>query len=405
MRKALLWFFALQAAIVTVLVITDRIRKRRVGTPKGYAWERYPETQIEHTDDMLTLYTHGNVLYDDMVEAIEGARESILIETFIWKDDAAGLRFRDALERKAREGIDVRVIFDGFANMVVPAAFKRFPAVLQTLHFRPTYTPLDATSLRNWFRDHRKILVCDSDVAFVGGYNIGTVYSDGSWRDTHARLRGAGVAELRNAFVDFWNAHRPANLDPLPDVEARSWHHHVLVHRNDPYMRIFPIRGMYLEAIDRAARNIYLTHAYFIPDRAFRRALVEAAQRGVDVQVLLPWRSNHVLADWLARRFFDELMAAGVRLFAYRDIMIHAKTATIDGVWSTVGTANIDRMSLFGNYEANLEIYSERIARQMEAMFDLDKRNCFEVDSRTWRQRPTHHKLVERTLESLAPFV
>ena len=170
-------------------------------------------------------------------------------------------------------------------------------------------------------------------------------------------------------------------------------------------MRIFPIRTVYLEAIDRADSHIYITQAYFVPDRALRAALKEAAGRGVDVQVLLPWNSNHVVADWLGRRWFWELLDAGVRIFGYKDIMIHSKTATIDGLWSTIGTANVDRFSMLGNYEVNLEVYSEKVASQMEEMFELDKTNAFELTREEWEQRPLVAKFVERALESLAPLV
>jgi cardiolipin synthase A/B len=176
-------------------------------------------------------------------------------------------------------------------------------------------------------------------------------------------------------------------------------------HRNDPYLRIFPIRAMYLEAIDRANEHIYLTHAYFVPDRAMRAGLAEAARRGVDVQVLLPEHSNHVTADWLGRRHFHELLQAGVRIFRYRHIMIHSKTATIDGVWSTVGSANIDRYSLLGNYEINLEVYSGRFATQMERMFELDKTNARELTLEEWEKRPLPAKVVERALATLSPLV
>jgi cardiolipin synthase A/B len=170
-------------------------------------------------------------------------------------------------------------------------------------------------------------------------------------------------------------------------------------------LRIFPIRAMYLEAIDRANEHVYLTHAYFIPDRAMRAGLADAARRGVDVQVLLPEHSNHVTADWLGRRHFHELLRAGVRIFRYRHIMIHSKTATIDGVWSTVGSANIDRYSLLGNYEINLEVYSRRFAAQMERMFELDKTNARELTLEEWERRPLPAKLVERVLATLSPLV
>ena len=405
LRRLLFWFVLLQASVVAVIVLADRLRKRRVPSRTSYPWEVYPEVAVDRGEDRVTLYTHGSALYEAMLEAIESAEDSILIETFIWKGDSAGVRLLDALARKAREGVRVHAIFDGFANIVVDDQFQVFPPEVELLVFRPVKNPLGAGKLTNWLRDHRKILIIDYDIAFTGGFNIGSAYCDGSWRDTHVRLRGPGALELRNAFVDFWNIHRDEAVHSrLPDVEHRPWQSGTVVHRNDPFMRIFPIRACYLEAIDRAEQNIYLTHAYFIPDRAFRRGLVSAAKRGVDVRIMLPWHSNHVVADWLARHYFGELLRAGVRLFGYRDIMIHSKTATIDGVWSTVGTANIDRWSMLGNYEVNIEVYSEAMARQMEAMFQLDCTNCLEIDLERWEQRPTQAKFAERVLGSLRPL-
>src|SRR3712207_75476 len=185
----------------------------------------------------------------------------------------------------------------------------------------------------------------------------------------------------------------------------RDWNPNIRVRLNDPYLRIFPIRGMYLDAIARASERIYLTHAYFVPDRAMRAGLTEAVKRGVDVQILLPRHSNHVTADWLARRHFDELLRAGVRIFGYEEIMIHSKTATVDGLWSTIGSANIDRLSLLGNYEINLEVYSERLAAQMERMFEVDKTNAEEITLEDWRSRPLPAKLAERALATLRPLV
>jgi cardiolipin synthase len=170
-------------------------------------------------------------------------------------------------------------------------------------------------------------------------------------------------------------------------------------------MRIFPIREMYLEAIDRANSHVYLTHAYFVPDRALKAHLIDASERGVDVQVLVPEQSNHVTADWLARRHFHDFLAAGIRIFLYEHIMIHSKTATIDGVWSTIGSANIDRYSMLGNYELNLEVYSRSLAAQMEGMFETDKTNATELTLEEWERRPLPAKLVERTLASLSPLV
>jgi cardiolipin synthase len=394
---------AVQAALVGGLVVMDEVRKRREGPKEGFPWVEQPEVELQ-SGGWLKLYPYGVRLYEAMIEEIEGAEHSIFTGTFIWKGDAVGRRFVEALARKAREGVRVCVIFDGLANVVVPPSFKRFPEEIETLHFRPLWGPTNLANPRNVFRYHRHLMSVDGRVAFLGGYNIGSLYAAG-WRDTHVRIRGEEAREAENDFVSFWNAHRTDGLPEIPPVRERAWNPTAIFHRNDPYLRIFPIRAMYIEAIDRANSHIYLTHAYFIPDRAMRAGLIEAVKRGVDVQILLPHRSNHVTADWLARRRFDELLRAGVRIFWYKHIMIHSKTATIDGIWSTVGTANIDRLSLLGNYETNLEVYNERFAAQMESMFELDKTNAEELNLEEWDRRPLPAKIVERALATLRPLV
>ncbi len=394
---------ALQAALVAILVAMAQFRKRREEPREGFPWEDQGEVELEHGDQQLKIYAYGVELYEAMLDEIESARDHVFLETFIWKGDSLGRRFVDTLARKACEGVRVYVIFDGFANLVVPARFKQFPEEIHTLHFRPLDGVSSVVNPRTMFRDHRKILAVDGRVAFLGGYNIGALYAT-SWRDTHLRIRGKEVLEVENAFIDFWNRHRTPDLPQITPLKERAWNSHLVLHRNDPYLRIFPIRGVYLEAIDRSNKRIYLTHAYFVPDRAMRSHLVDAAKRGVDVQIIVPRESNHVTVDWLARRHFHELLEAGVRIFRYKHIMIHSKTATMDGVWSTVGTANIDRLSLLGNYEVNLEVYSERFARQMERMFELDKTNTEELTLEEWESRPLPAKLVERALSTLSPL-
>jgi cardiolipin synthase len=395
---------AVQVSLVGVLVAMDELRKRRQGPREGFPWVEQPEVELESGESRLKLYPYGVRLYEAMLEEIERAERKIFVGTFIWKGDEVGRRFVEALARKARQGVKVCVIFDGLANVVVPPSFKRFPQEIHTLHFRPLWGPANLANPRNVFRYHRHLMAVDGRVAFLGGYNIGSLYAAG-WRDTHVEVRGLGAREVENDFVGFWNTHRPPDLPKLEPAGERSWDPAAVFHRNDPYMRIFPIRAMYLEAIDRANEHVYLTHAYFIPDRAMRAGLAEAARRGVDVQVLVPEHSNHVTADWLGRRHFHELLQAGVRIFRYRHIMIHSKTATIDGAWSTVGSANIDRYSLLGNYEINLEVYSERFAAQMERMFELDKTNARELTLEEWEERPLPAKIVERVLATLSPLV
>ena len=162
---------------------------------------------------------------------------------------------------------------------------------------------------------------------------------------------------------------------------------------------------MYLEAIARASHHIWMTHAYFIPDSDFVTAIKDTARRGVDVRLLLPATSNHVLADWLSRGYYGEMLAAGVRIFRYQGAMVHAKTSTIDGRWSTIGTANIDRLSMTGNYEVNVEFVDAEMAAQMERIFETDLTNAEELTAETWAARGVHKKFTEMVLAPLRPLL
>ena len=245
----------------------------------------------------------------------------------------------------------------------------------------------------------------DGRVAFLGGFNFGIEYSAG-WRDTHVRVAGDAVHEVEDAFAGLWNRRRTEDVPEisLPERE-RAWNPATTLRVNDPTMGLFPIRAMYLAPLDRAKERIYLTSVYFIPSREIKQRLKGAAGRGVDVQVLVPRKTTCALADWLARRQFGELLKAGVRIFEYDERYIHhVKTATVDGVWSTVGSANMDSLSLFGLHEINLEIYSKRLAEGMEEMFEMDKTASEEVTLEKWQNRPLHARLIESALAPVRPF-
>jgi cardiolipin synthase len=162
---------------------------------------------------------------------------------------------------------------------------------------------------------------------------------------------------------------------------------------------------MYLEAINRASTNIWLTTAYFLPDQDFVDALKDAAHRGVDVRILVPLKSNHIVTDWISRGYYTQLLEAGVRIFRFRDAMIHAKTATVDSSWTTVGTANIDRLSLTGNYEINVEVIDHALAESMEEIFTTDCSNSLELTMAEWQARDVHRKFTEIVLTPLRPLL
>ncbi|WP_307816394.1 phospholipase D-like domain-containing protein [Nocardioides limicola] len=405
LRRLLIALLGSQLALAIGLTLVDSYRRRG---KKPRPFPVTPPSPVQVGDGTVTTYTFGQDLYDDMLEAIENAEYQVLLETYIWKADEVGFLFKDALARAADRGVEVHVIYDAFANLVVPPSFKRFPSNVKVLRYPVYNAGWKFFDLRHYGRDHRKILVVDDKVGFVGGYNIGTAYAT-EWRDTHVRITGSGVWDLKRTFADFWNLHRRRvfrrSERPLLLETASTWDSQIRFHRNVPRLWMFPIRSMYLEAIHRASRRIWMTHAYFIPDQDFVDALKEAAQRGVDVRLLMPHKSNHIVADWISRGYFSQLLEAGVRILRYRDSMMHAKTATIDGNWSTVGTANVDRLSLQGNYEINVEIIDTGMAEAMEEIFRVDQSNCLELRIDEWEARAGHRKFTEFVLAPLRPLL
>ena len=384
----------LTAAVLLVIATLGKRRKHEVSFPH----EPFKEVQVG--ENVLKLYSYGRELFDAMLEAIDTAQESIYLETYIWKDDAVGQEFQEHLARKAEEGVEVYVIFDSFGNLVVPRSFKSsFHPAIHVLEYRAMRRPWQLLDPRRYSLDHRKLLIVDGTISFIGGYNLGALYAT-EWRDTHLKLSGPGAAELARAFIGFWNRF----CSPNEQITQR-YHHKfdalITVSQNQAMRASFPIRDMYIAAIDEAEQSILLTTAYFVPDHMLLDALKAAVSRGVDVRVLIPWESNHVVADWIAHSYFTYCLQGGIRIFGYRYTMLHAKTCTIDGQWSTVGTCNLDRLSLVGNYEINVAVYSAEFARQMSALFAEDTAERFELTMEQWKSRPWFNKVSERILAPL----
>lgn len=393
----------IQAATIGGLVgydaLTKNQRKARSGFPKP---GRYA-ADVASSD--IDVFTFGADLYDDMLSRIDSATQSVFLESYIWKGDEYGQKFLDAVNRAAERGVDVRVIYDGFGNLVVPARFYRqFHPDVRVLRFPVVRPQLLITPLRASGLTHRKLLVVDDVVAYVGGYNLGSTYAT-EWRDTHLRVVGPDSWVLRQSFVTVWNTLMSSEEEQIPRLDPPEWDSRVRCWSNLPMRRVYPIRGMYLQAIDRATHHIYISTPYFIPDHQILDALIRAQARGVDVRIMVPMDSNHVLADWGSRGFYVTLLKAGVTLLLYKNAMIHAKTATIDGVWSTVGTANIDRLSLSFNYEVNLEIVDNDLAAVMERVFEVDSSNAHRLTLEEWQDRHPFAWVAEAALAPLRPLL
>ena len=277
-------FGVVQTVTIVALQVVAWLRKRRQGP---VSFPRTPPEEFTTDEGTATIFMYGGDLYDDMLAAIRAAEREIYFETFIWKGDRLGQEFKDAFLDAAQRGVEVYLVWDKFANLVVDPEFFRFPS---TVHVREH--PLYQHWPRGWrmgkfARNHRKVLVVDGEAAWVGGYNIGSLYVN-DWRDTHARLTGPIAEDLADAFVDYWNNLGGPRQRKLREPQGRTWHTASRVVRNVPAFASYPIRGMYLEAIDRASQRVWLTQAYLIPDKDLLEALLRAAGRGVDVHVIIP---------------------------------------------------------------------------------------------------------------------
>lgn len=389
----------MQALTAIILLIMSAIRNKHK-REHGFLHVDLEEVQVG--ENYLQIYSYGRHLYNAMLEAIDSAKETVYLESFIWKDDEVGQAFKDHLAKKAAEGVEVYVIFDSFANLVVPRAFKSlesFHPNIHVLEYQSIRAIWHIVDPRHFALDHRKLLAVDGKISFIGGYNIGQLYAT-SWRDTHLRISGPASADIAQSFIDFWNRFC-RKADRITRRYHRQFDPLITLWGNDAYRLTFPIRDMYIENIDRAEHSILLTNAYFVPDHILLDSLKAAARRGVDVRVLVPWVSNHVIADWVSHGYYSECLQAGIRIFGYHRSMLHAKTCTIDGQWSTIGTANLDRLSSIGNFEINVEIFSTELARQMQTLFACDTSDTFELTMKEWHKRPWYTKFSERILAPL----
>ena len=363
----------------------------------------------------VSLLFDGPATMRAMMEAARAATTSINLETYIFDHDEIGAQFADILIAKRREGVVVNVMVDGVGTLATPRAFfdKLRAGGVNVLVFNP----VDPTkrpgkwALNN--RDHRKIMVVDGKVAFTGGINISSTYANSSlfrskkkasnvnedevgWRDTHIKIEGPAVAALQWAFIDNW-VHQDAG--ELPQVDYFPH----LTPSGDKVVRVLAtspdrdseIYKSLVVAINEAKKSIHLTAAYFVPDRQIVDSLIAAARRGVEVQLVLPGVSDHGFIKSAGESFYDELLEGGVRIFQLQVAVLHAKTTVIDGIWSSIGSANIDRRSFIHNYEVNVVVLDPAFGKDMEAAFREDLRHSKEVTLQAWKKRPWSDRLRE----------
>lgn len=392
----------------------------------------------------VRLLKDGPATHRAQLEAIARARHHVHLDIYLLTDDELGQRYAELLTRKARAGVKVRLIVDGLGGMGAGEDYRRRlqAAGVELREFRSVSPWKDPRVWRMTRRNHRKILLVDGRVAFTGGINITDDYAGSSsssglslrgssggssgsrsargWRDTQVGIEGPAVAEFQRLFLHWWSELGGQQQDPprrlFPAIERRGDQYvRVVVDQGEDLLGnlLAPadgawkaLRGQpddeariyasYLTAIGKARQRVWITQAYFAPNEAFVAALEEAARRGVDVRLMMPGESDVTLLMHAARSHYQRLLDAGIHLYEYQDTVLHAKTAVIDGVWSTVGSANLDTRSFILNDEANAIIIGRDFGWQMEQMFDQDLKSAKAIDPQEWKQRPWTQRLKER---------
>jgi cardiolipin synthase len=368
----------------------------------------------------VVLLQDGAATYSAMLAAIAGARDHVNMESYIFEDDEIGQKFADALIAKQAQGVQVSLIYDSVGSSGSPREFfKRLSdSGVQVLEFNPI-NPLAGNKLSLIFdRDHRKLLIVDGKVAFMGGVNISSVYSAGSaslsskdpsangkpWRDTHLQVQGPVVADFQKLFMTTWATQKGAPMKecvffPTAANDGGQVVRAIGSSPNDEYSLIY---ATLISAIDSAETSVRITNAYFVPDPQLLDALLGAAARGVDVRLILPGNSDNWLVFNASRSHYEHLLKGGVKIYERRGPLLHAKTALIDGVWSTVGSANLDRRSFLHNQEVNAVVLGADFGVQMQAMFDADIGASNAITLESWAGRPIADHLRELSARAWA---
>ncbi|HEX7965076.1 MAG TPA: phospholipase D-like domain-containing protein [Gammaproteobacteria bacterium] len=345
----------------------------------------------------IRVFTEGDELYEAMLDAIHGARRTIKFESYIFADDEVGRRFIGALVERARTGVQVLVYIDAVGSLF---SGKTVEQVLREGGVKVRW-------FRRWSwrdparynrRNHRKLLVVDGHIGFFGGFNVHRensrgVFGEQRWRDTQLQVGGKLARTLQRLFDAFWRG----RMLPHPALELPGGHLFVTNHSRGGRRYL---HRLYRRKFAEAKRSIHLTTPYFVPDRRTRRALRQAAQRGVEVKLLVPHRIDEPIervVQWAAHAMYASLLEAGVQIHEYLPRMLHAKTLVIDGEWCSVGTANLDYRSFFLNYELTLTSTDAALVQRLEADFQQDLTQSVRIQPRRWANR----RWWMRTLESL----
>ncbi len=366
-------------------------------------------------DNDITIYTDGNAKFDALIEDMRQAREFIHMEYYIIKNDVLLKRIIEVLREKAAEGVEVRILFDSMGCRTVKNKFWRQLNSwgIQTAEFFPAL--LGRLQLRINYRNHRKIVVIDNKVGYVGGFNVGKEYLGlderfGYWRDTHLRIVGGAVFGLQLRFILDWNYAAEQNLftDGHYLEESRSDGGDgckVQIVSSGPDNTLKQIRDNYLQLIHKAKRRISIQTPYFIPDESMMSALLIAVRSGVEVRIMIPCKPDHPFVYWATYSYVGDLVMAGASCYTYDNGFLHGKGLVVDDEVFCYGTANMDIRSFSLNFEVNAVVYDRDKAREMTELFERDLEHCSQVTQESYASRSLKIRVKEQVCRLLSPLL
>jgi cardiolipin synthase A/B len=369
-----------------------------------------PSSPITKCNEVKVL-SDPKEAFASILEALEGAQRHIHLEYYTIRADDIGRRFQQLLIAKARQGVEVRLIYDGVGSYELPQAYLkplREAGVLTYCFLPPLVAFFDK---RANYRNHRKIVVVDGQTGFLGGVNIGDEYLGkdpklSPWRDTHLRIEGDAVYYLQHTFLTDWgfvSGEKLASPEYFPEHVCEG-DEHVQIVSSGPDTAWAPILEVYLGAIGAAKEQIYIATPYFIPDSSVNMALKTAAVSGIDVRIVLPGVTDSQLVYLASMSYVTELLQAGVRFYRYKEGFMHAKIMLIDRMLASVGTANMDMRSFFSNFEINALLFDRKSVSKLEQDFLHDFERSEEIELELFEQRPRLQRFKEVLARLLSPL-
>jgi len=361
----------------------------------------------------IKVFTTGKEKFQALLRDIEAATQYVHVQYFIIENDETGRQLVDLLMRKARQGVQVRVLYDYVGSFYVrPSLLKRMRAAGIEVHPFLELTFMQFALRVNW-RNHRKIVVIDGKFGYVGGMNIANRYVTGDkhwlpWRDTHLRLTGQAVAALQYSFAIDWNfttrklltnnipQDQPTNPTGEPLVQMMS---------SGPTNRWNNISFVFFKAITLAKRQVYIQTPYFLPSDSLLKALQSAALSGVDVRIMIPRRPDSMMLRLATGSYIKECLLAGIKVYFYEPTVMHAKVVIVDDEFVTTGSTNFDFRSFEHNFEFNTLVYSKAFNQQMRTVFEADMDQCTRLSLGKWKQRPLLQKALESIVRLISPIL